>query len=126
MHHALSINEILFIVFSYLNRHVLAQVARVCRTWSAPALDLIWTKAHVGLHFQLLDTIPAFRRARYHYFLDQSISKQGMSTFVNLSKEALAAMGNEGAMDLGDDLAFLQIVSIYFFLRHSSQLIRSL
>lgn len=42
MHSCLYIMEILSIVFSSLDRLHLPVVARICRAWEKPALDVLW------------------------------------------------------------------------------------
>lgn len=47
MHHLLGIPEILLLVFSCLPRSSNASNARVCKTWSQPALDTVWRDCQI-------------------------------------------------------------------------------
>ena len=42
MHSCLYITEILSIIFASLHRSHLPVVARICRAWEKPALDVLW------------------------------------------------------------------------------------
>ena len=43
MHNCLYITEILSITFTFLDRLHLPVVARICRAWETPALDVLWS-----------------------------------------------------------------------------------
>jgi hypothetical protein len=57
MHHSLSILEVLSIVFSFCDRPTLNAVARTCKLFHNPALDLLW--CHPVSFVTLLETMPA-------------------------------------------------------------------
>ena len=46
MHHALTIPEILWFILSLCHKHTLASLARTCKAFHDPALDLLWIDQH--------------------------------------------------------------------------------
>lgn len=52
---ALSLVDILVVIFSFAKKRSLAAAARVCKTWKEPALDALWKK--LSSPFPLLELL---------------------------------------------------------------------
>jgi hypothetical protein len=82
MHHSLSILEVLSLIFSFCNRPTLNAVARTCKLFHDPALDLLW--CHPVSFVTLLKTMPADLWEIRGSFLLRAVVRETTSIFVSL------------------------------------------
>jgi hypothetical protein len=111
MQGALTLPELLIGILEHASNGTLANAAQVCTTWSEHALNILWGRDPRSLYFEVLEIIPAVRRARLLTQRESSFLSKTPEGLERINRE-LEELGNAALEEVPTDQLFIAIVSL--------------
>jgi len=127
MHNAITIPDILLLIFPELHRSGCSRAARVCHAWSELALGVLWSQGDIHIE-ELFNTIPALRRAWLMCYvgpeyvaevrrdpdrLTRSWEEAGSLSSMAVRQRRFSEIGNDGIQEIRSEDLALEFVSYF-------------